>query len=189
MLKKDFNMKLNVVKINSQFKDMDKVNKLALEAFPPEEYLAPDKIMDLTREDGFNFLAYYDKNKFIGFTVVKIYKKMSYLFFLAVDRNFRRQGYGSKIIQKLKELYPDCNQVADFEKVDKKAENYEQRVKRKNFYLKNGYRETGKFLSYLNVDYEVMSEDNDFNFDLFKELLFAIKIKGFNPKFFEISGQ
>jgi len=176
---------LNTVRINNQFKDIEKVNKLALEAFPPEEYLAPSKIIGISEECSLNFLAVYDECRFIGFIVVKLYKTMSYLFFLAVDKNFRGQGCGSKIIQKLKELYPDYNQVVDFEMVDEKAENYEQRVKRKNFYLKNGYKETGQFLSYLNVDYEIMSMEGNFDLNMFKELLASIKIEGFKPKYFQ----
>jgi len=175
---------LEITKIDNHFKDLDKVDTLAHEAFAVEEYLSPIKIIELSKEEGFNFFAFYDENKFIGFAVIKLFKSMSYLFFLAIDKKMRGQGYGSKIIQKIKEIYPDYNQVVDFEMVDKKAQNYTQRVKRKNLYLKNGYRETGKFLSYLNVDYEIMSMEKEFDLDLFKELLSAIKIEGFKPRCF-----
>jgi len=172
---------LYCVKIDKNFIDLDRVENLALEAFPPEEYLSPVKILEMSNLD---FFAIYDGDKFIGFMVVKIYKTMSYLFFLAVDRNFRGQGYGSEIIQKIKELYPDYNQVVDFEMIDKNASNYNQRVKRKEFYMKNGYKETGYFLSYLGVNYEIMSMDDNFDINLFKELISTIKIKGFKPKYY-----
>jgi len=175
---------LNILKINNKFEDMDKVTKLALEAFPPEEYLSPVKILEMSGKCNLDFFAIYNKDKFIGFTVVKPYKTMSYLFFLAVDRSFRGQGYGSKIIQKIKEIYPDYSHVVDFEMIDKNASNYNQRVKRKEFYLKNGYKETGYFLSYLGVNYEIMSMDDNFDINLFKELISTIKIKGFKPKYY-----
>jgi len=172
------------VKINKNFFDLNRVEILAKEAFPSEEYLAPSKLIEMSKEAGFNFLAVYDNDKFAGFVVVKLYKVMAYLFFLAVDEKMRGQGYGSRIIQKIKEIYPDYNHVVDFEMIDKNASNYSQRVKRKNFYLKNGYKETGRFLSYLGVNYEIMATNDNFDIDLFKELMSTIKIKGFKPKYF-----
>ena len=49
----------------------------------------------------------------------------------------------------LKAEYPQKKQVVDFEMLDETAENSRQREKRRNFYLRNGYKETGFFLSYL----------------------------------------
>lgn len=69
--------------------------------------------------------------------------------------------------------------------VDVNSNNYNQRVKRRNFYLKNGYRETGFYLSYLGVDYEVFCSCNDtFDEKTFKELMTHINVEGFNPKYF-----
>jgi len=149
---------LNFHKIDSQYKDIEKVNKLALEAFPKEEYLAPSEIIELSKDGSMNFLAVYNESEFIGFTVAKLYKTMSYLFFLAIDKKHRGLGFGSKIIRELKELYSGYNQVVDFEMVDKKAKNYEQRVKRKNFYLKNGYKENYDILMKMALMYEKLGD-------------------------------
>jgi len=170
--------------INKNFKDLNKVKELNIEAFPPEEYLDTDIIIDMSREYGFDFPAFYDDEKFVGFAAVKLHKDMAYLFLFAIEKESRGQGYGSRVIQKIKEMYPNYVQVVDFEMADKNAKNFEQRVKRKQFYLKNGYSETGHFLSYLGVDYEIMSMDKNFNFNIFKELLSELKIKGFKPEYF-----
>lgn len=62
--------------------------------------------------------------------------------------------------------------------------NYKQREKRREFYLRNGYKETGTFLTYLGVDYEVFSMDKDFEPEVFKEMMKTIQVNGFNPKYF-----
>ncbi len=67
--------------------------------------------------------------------------------------------------------------------LDDNALNSEQRKKRCNFYLRNGYQETGLFLSYLGVDYEVFCVDSDFQEDEFKEMMKTIHVKGFDPKY------
>lgn len=177
-------MILNTEYITEQSRFWNKVNALAKEAFPPEEYLVPKEIVNMAQNGNYDFLALLDKNEFVGFMVVKIYKDMTYLFFLAIDKNSREKGYGSRAIETLKAKYQNKTHTVDFEMTDEKASNYEQRVKRKNFYLRNVYTETGLFLSYLGVDYEVLCIGNDFIIDDFKEMMKTIQIEGFNPKYF-----
>lgn len=69
--------------------------------------------------------------------------------------------------------------VVDFEILDGHADNSEQRKKRRNFYLQNGYKETGLFVSFMGVDYEVFCMDDDF-----KEMMKTIQVDGFNPTYF-----
>ena len=92
--------------------------------------------------------------------------------------------FWSEINNLAKEAYPEKKQVVDFEMLDEKTDNYEQRKKRRNFYLRNGYKETGLFLSYLGVAYEVFCMEDDFDVEEFKELMTTIQVEGFNPKYF-----
>lgn len=138
----------------------------------------------MSKANNFDFLLLTDSERFVGCMVVQTYKNMAYLFFLAIDSSCRSKGYGSYAIETLKETYPEKKQVVDFEMLDEKADNYEQRKKRRNFYLRNGYKETGLFLSYLGVDYEVFCMDNEFDEEEFKELMTTIQVEGFNPKYF-----
>ena len=107
--------------------------------------------------DNFDFFALTDGDAFVGFMVVQTHKDLAYLFFLAIDPSCRAKGYGSRAVETLRALYPGKTQVVDFEMLDSEAPNNEQRIKRRQFYLRNGYKETGLFLSYLGVDYEVFA--------------------------------
>lgn len=175
---------LRTVQITGGFADLGKVEALAIEAFPPEEYLAPSKLIEMAKEDGFDFYALYDGDTFVGFTVVWVYRRLSYLFFLAIDSSLRSGGYGSKAIKTLSELYPGKQQVVDLEMVDEAAENNDQRIKRHSFYLRNGYRPTGHFLSYLGVDYEILCMEEPFDFDTFREMMSTLNVEGFDPRYF-----
>ena len=178
-------MLLKTIAIDADFQDLEKVEILAKEAFPPEEYLSPANLIAMANKDNnLKFLALYHETDFAGFMVVKTYKTMAYLFFLAICPDFRGFGLGSLAVKTLKQLYPDYCQVVDFEQVDDRADNYRQRVKRKQFYLRNGYRETGLFVKYLDVTYEVMSMGIPFNLTDFKEMFATLDIEGFNPQYF-----
>lgn len=181
-------MALKVVEITENFSDIDKVNALAIEAFPQEEYLPPSELIEMSKAEGFDFLALYYDDKFVGFMAVMTHEMIVYLFFLAIDNNLRGAGYGSLAIKTLKDLYPDYQQVVDFEMVDESAANNEQRKTRRKFYLKNGYKPTGKFLSYLGVDYEIFCMDEKFDLCAFKKLMSRLKIDGFDPHYFEKQG-
>ena len=177
-------MKLNTERITKDSRFWLQINSLAKEVFPPEEYLAPDKLVEMSNADNFDFLALMDGDAFVGFMVVQTHNNLSYLFFLAIDSSCRAKGYGSRAVETLLSLYPAKKQVVDFEMQDKAASNNEQRMKRRQFYLKNGYKETGLFLAYRGVDYEVFCMDNDFEPQEFKDMMKEIHVDDFEPKYF-----
>lgn len=177
-------MRLHTERITENSRFWDKVNNLAKEAFPPEEYLAPSKLVEMANADTFDFLALTDGDSFVGFMAVQIYQDLAYLFFLAIDPSCRSKGYGSRAIETLKLEYPGKKQVVDFEMPDDTAANSLQRKKRREFYLRNGYRETGLFLTYLGVDYEVFCMDETFEPETFKALMKTIRVEGFHPRYF-----
>ncbi len=177
-------MQLNTERISKESRFWQQINSLAKEAFPPEEYLAPDKLVEMSKADNFDFFALTDGNVFVGYMAVQMYKDLAYLFFLAIDSSCRAKGYGSRAIETLRTLYPGKKQVVDFELQDCAAPNNEQRMKRRQFYLKNGYKETGLFLSYLGVDYEVFCMGDNFEPQEFKDMMKEIRVDGFEPEYF-----
>lgn len=177
-------MNMELRKVTEDFTDMDRLDELALEAFPPEEYFAPKKILELTRKSELDFWGVYANDRFVGFCVIALHRTMAYLFFLAINTENRSKGYGSAILSLLSKTYKSKQLTVDFEMVDENAPNYNQRVRRKAFYMKNGFNETGLFLTYFGVSYEVLCKNKNFNIQAFKEMLLTLPIEGFHPVFF-----
>lgn len=162
---------LKFISITKDFIDINKLNILAKEAFPPKESMPLAELIELNKRDDFSFLAIYDNNNFIGYIALLLYKELCYLFFLAIDTKYRGKGYGSLVIKMIMEKYSSKIHVVDFEAIDINAINNEQRIKRKKFYLANGYKETGLFLTYNDITYELVSSDLNFNFNTFKDMM------------------
>lgn len=177
-------MKLSTEPITKNGRFWNEVNTLAKETFPPQEYLAPSKLVEMAEADDFDFLALTENSSFVEFIAVRIDQNLAYLFFLAIVPSYRSKGYGSRVIETLKVRYLDKKQVVDFEMLDDTANNYRQRQKRREFYLRNGYRETGMFLTYLGVNYEVFCMDQDFDPEKFIKMMETIQIDGFDPEYF-----
>lgn len=176
---------LKTMPVAENFADLEKVEALAKEAFPPKEYLAPAQMIEMAKSGGFDFLALYGEDAFVGFMAVTTYRDMAYLFFLAIEKAQRSKGYGAEALRLLRTLYPGKQQVVDMEMLEESAENESQRERRRRFYIRNGYRATGQFLSYLGVNYEVLCAGDEFDPGQFRESMKQIKIDGFAPDYFQ----
>lgn len=179
---------MKLCRIDNNFKDKDKLYKVNNEAFPDEERIPSEKIIDFCSKRQCDFWAIYDDENFSGFTVILPDEelKVAYIWFLAISSEYRSKGLGTKTLQELNNKYNDYQLVLDMEIVDEKAINIEQRKKRLAFYKKNGYIQTNFGMSYFGVDYEIMSNKDDFRVKDFQALLEKIKVDGFNPKIYPI---
>jgi len=81
--------------------------------------------------------------RFIGFTFSFIDGDRMFLVYFATKPNLRGKGFGSLIIDEIRYMYPDKRIFLVTEPKDPNAPDYELRVRRQNYYLRNGCKETG----------------------------------------------
>ena len=140
------------------FKDNKEIRRdiepLYISAFPEEERPPVDMFFDTVLLDNDNLLGFYDNNMFIGFANTITHKDICYLFFLAVKDEFRNKGYGSKIIQLLKELYKDKVLTLCYEEIDDKYPDIKLRKRRRDFYYRNGFKDNEMKTCEYGVNYE-----------------------------------
>ena len=115
--------------------DYQKIKARYLSAFPPEER---PPFFFLKRKAGQMLVAKED-GQFLGFVYLVCHKDMVYLFFFAVEASHRGQGYGSQILQLVKEQNAGKRIFLAREPLDDQADNAAQRRSRHQFYLRNGF--------------------------------------------------
>jgi len=125
---------LNVIDITKNFADIDKVKYLNEEAFPPDEREDVAEFVEDAEEDYSDFLAFYDGNTFVGFTVNLVDENIAYICYMAVEKELRSKGYRTSILDMLKEMYAGKQLIMDLECIDEVCSNSEQRLTRKQFY-------------------------------------------------------
>lgn len=162
-------MKLQL--INEKHKDLKIFERINDEAFPPSEHLSMEKIISLTQTTNTDLLGIYDDESPVGFIVILKNDECGYVYFLAIDKSIRSKGYGSKALHKLFELYPDIQIILDFEEINENAENIEQRKRRKDFYLRNNFHETGRYTFLQDEPFEVVCTKGELLTDSFKSLI------------------
>ena len=116
------------------------ISNLYLSAFPENERPPLEWFLEMVnRYEENKVIGYYEDGSFIGFTYLVFYKDIVYIAFLAVTKSQRNKGYGTCILNDIKDSYPNHIKLLCFEEVDTKYHDYENRLRRQHFYLRNGY--------------------------------------------------
>jgi len=142
--------------ITKKTKDFQTVKELYLSAFPKSERAPMWFLLKRTNREGIEFYAYYDQEVFAGFSYTITQGDLTFLLYIAVNGNSRSKGYGAQMMNEIKNRYPNNRIVLNIEAEDEKAPNNEQRKKRKNFYVRNGYLSTEFSLKKGDDVFEVM---------------------------------
>jgi len=120
-----------------------KVIDLFFEAFPKIQRLPSWVIKYRMRNGKAGFDVLYEHDNWVGFIYAKEYKDIVFVKFFAISGSIRSDGYGSKVMDSMKDMHFGKRIVLNIEELDEGEGNYQQRVKRKAFYEKNGFNSTG----------------------------------------------
>lgn len=123
------------------------VKALYESAFPANERIPIKHLLDdkIKRE----FWAFFNKDngenaaapKFCGFSNSITHGSITNIVYFAVVPELRSRGYGSQILQAIRRQHPDTCIVVDIEVEEdsKDAEELERRIRRREFYTRNGF--------------------------------------------------
>ena len=150
------------------------IEPLYISAFPEEERPPAFIFFDKCLEKGNELYGVYENNEFIGFTNVLSYKDISYIFFLAVSLDKRNQGYGSKILQSVLNLNKEMTYFLCYEEIDEKYPDNSLRIKRREFYYRNGFKDNKLKTREYGVYYDTCYQGKHLvSFDDYLELMIA----------------
>lgn len=152
---------------------MPEIKRVYKEAFPAQERAPLFYLKHKAKADNFDFFAIYDEGKYVGLTNIIYYKDIVFIFYLAVAAEHRGKGYGGRILAEITAKYPGKRVILNMERLDPKAENYEQQLQRKAFYNRNGFLECGVRSMENGVRYEMMAYSSKVPYDEFAEMMKA----------------
>lgn len=141
---------------NYTAQDKKMIKKLYISAFPAEERAPFFMVAAKAKKGRAELLTARENGRFAGMVYMVCNEKLAYLFYLAVDESQRGKGIGGEIINALKERYKGRRIFLAREQLDKSAENYSQRVSRRNFYLRCGFEDLPCLIKEGPVIYDAM---------------------------------
>lgn len=155
-------MKLRKLTIDSP--DIQVLEEINEEAIPECERNSFKDLMDT----GATILGIYEDGP-VGFMVVREYKTILYLAYLAVNSTLRSKGIGGSALKCLVSNNADRMIVVEYEAPDPSSAENELNIRRKGFYKRNGFYETGYFTFYDDTEFEIGCAGMEFNVKLFGE--------------------
>lgn len=165
---------LKFIEIKDNSECNKKVKKLYYEAFPKNER-APFSLMKrFAKGNKADFFGVYDNDIFVGLVYNIYYKDIVYVYYLAIEKSLRGKGYGSGVLESIKEKYTMQRVILMAEETDADSTNYKERMKRKEFYYGNGFRELNYKVKEAGVMYDMLScngEGQEVNRDEYFDLM------------------
>lgn len=129
--------------------------------FPKAERKPFKTVLKSAADGKSDILLLYSGSRRVAYTVVLTDSEYNAVLmdYLAVLPKERSHGYGSKIIQQLKKFYADKSGIIiEIEEIGKAEtdEQNRQRVRRKEFYLRNGFQMQPVKLCFFGVDMHML---------------------------------
>lgn len=138
-------------------KDKRFMKKLYISAFPKCERFPFWLLVRCSKSSNVSFKPIVYKGIAVGIIFMVKYDNINYVMYLAIKEELRGMGYGSEIV---KDLVSRGIVILSIEKPDEA--NTDSKIKRRNFYLRNGMYDTGYTYVDKGVEYSVLSSDKDF---------------------------
>ncbi len=166
-------MSLTAVVANDNSDEFQDFLSLYHTAFPPEEQIPEELFWDSVHMDGAEITVYYNEempgtNPYAGFSFVIETEPFLFLYFLAVNPDFRSKGIGSEIIRNhLMKQYPGKTIVLNVESPDESAEDNNSRLRRIAFYERLGFVQMNCSFTDGRVKFSVLSTSSELDLNAY----------------------
>lgn len=184
-------MSLRIEVITKNTSAANQVKELFLQSFPVNEQIPMRFLHTKAQKDYIDFLSFYDDDVFVGATYLITRNDLTFVLYLATHPDVRSQGYGSNILSKIREMFPHNQIILNIESPDEATHNYEERLKRKQFYLRNGFRSLNYYMIERKQTFEVLVNGKDVSIEeyrlLFRKFTGSFLSLFYKPKFQYVS--
>ncbi|EPI00543.1 acetyltransferase, GNAT family [Enterococcus faecalis 13-SD-W-01] len=152
------------VKIVTQdLPEYERVIKTYQTAFPKNEKLPVWFLMAMARKKEVDFYAFFDQEEFCGFAYLIHQNKTTFVYYLAIEESKQSKGYGKKILDWICKEFPENTVMLNIEQVAERFENYPQRVRRQEFYFRNGFKAADYIFNEDGDTYDILYKGNYFS--------------------------
>lgn len=141
---------------------LPQVEQLYGDAFPAAERV-PFKRLVQSPLDGYTdkLWVFTRDDVFCGFMTTITRADLTLVGYFAMMPALRGQGNGSAALQLMRKMLPHQRIALEIEVLDPQAANYAERVRRRDFYVRNGYRMTAIQYRTYGVPFVVMVNGAD----------------------------
>ncbi len=151
--------------------DLTLLESINEEAILENERVALTDLLATGTDGNLELTGIYLNDEPVGFYAARSYKAILYLACLAVRADLRGKGIGSAALKKIIGSHPKQKVIVEFEAPRDGTDENDLRVRRKQFYLRNGFFETNCFSAYHETEFEIGCSDPLFDLAEYGEFL------------------
>lgn len=157
---------MKIVKFEQKY--YNQVSEIYEKSFPIEErYITLDRMI---KQENTELYCLVNEEDVLGFVYLIYYGNMIFILYLAVNTTNRSNGYGSYILKWCLNKYMDKKIYLNIEEVKKDVKDYETRLKRLKFYLKNNFFITNYISQEETESFNILSNNKEIDIEQYKEL-------------------
>lgn len=175
---KGIDFKMNLKYVNYFLVDNKRiVKKIYYNSFDKTERFPFWILKKCAKEDTVEFNVIFKDSEIIGIEYIIKYDDIVYLMYFAINKNNRDKGCGTQVLNDLTKKYK--NIILSIERDNEEIND--NKLKRKRFYLRNGFIGSNKYIIDNEVEYEILTTNKKYN--ITKETLEKRYAKMTNSKF------
>lgn len=140
-------------------------------SFPRMERKPVSSLERTCAEGKMRILAICADGAFAGLAILMSDGKARLLDYFAILPEKRNRGIGGMALRALLEQFADLPFIVEIERTDESAEDNEQRLRRRAFYLRNGMESSGAFVWLFQVEYELLCANGSIRYADYRSLL------------------
>ena len=154
---------LTTRQINSGNADNEELRRLYETAFPEQEQIPYEELIELLDKMDIDYTAYYDDDMLVGLTMVLRLPRYNWAWYFAVRDDLRGRGYGQGILSMVLEKYRNDHPfIMDIESpYQPDAPNPEQRRRRHAFYVRNGFKDTPTSRTWDGLTFTILTNSDE----------------------------
>ncbi|MBQ7333373.1 MAG: GNAT family N-acetyltransferase [Clostridia bacterium] len=150
------------------FFEYRRIKRLYKKAFPLCER-KPFSIIKAMQKRGKTDIWYFeDGGAFLGFAATINGDDVVLIDYFAVETKKRGLGFGTKMLKSLVDFYKPRGIFLEIEVPYESSKNYEERIRRKSFYLRAGFKPMNTYAKLFGVDMELLSIGCMLDFDEYR---------------------
>ncbi|MGM0167087.1 hypothetical protein IGI39_002067 [Enterococcus sp. AZ135] len=137
-------------------KKLSEIESIYLNSFPKEEQHPFKWLVKMAEHGKGHFAGLSCENRLVGMTYFTVTQDIVYIFYFAIDPSIRSKGCGQKMMLALQHQYAHHNFMLLIEEIIDGVENMEERIRRKKFYLQNGFESKNDTVEVLGSRFELL---------------------------------
>lgn len=144
------------LKLTRSLAEFRRLKELYTEAFPPAERAPWPRLVVLARQNRAQCWTIEEQGQPVGLAYVLTHEELAYLFYFAIDKEYRGEGLGTRALGLLLERCRGKRFFLALEDWTEDCDNREQRLKRRDFYQRCGLHQLPYKLKEVSVIYAIM---------------------------------